>query len=168
MSSSGQSSWFANLNTWQKTAVLLTCVASLGGAGYYLMLQQQLAASTQPTCPRAKKSTTPKKGTKPVKKVKKVVKGESLPTATTNSSNESLIDGSSDAAALKEEGNKAFKQQNYPKALDYYTQAIELAKKGDDAKQLAIFLANRAACHGSLVASFCSSAIRDTVLIECA
>lgn len=34
-----------------------------------------------------------------------------------------------DAIALKEKGNKAFKEHDWPTAIDFYTQAIELYDK---------------------------------------
>ena len=51
------------------------------------------------------------------------------------------------ALALKEEGNKAFKEQNYDLASDLYSKAINEQSKIADTEQMAILLSNRAAAY---------------------
>ena len=49
--------------------------------------------------------------------------------------------------ALKEEGNKAFKEQNYILAAEVYSKAIDEQRKTAGNEQLAILFSNRAATY---------------------
>ncbi|XP_022901032.2 protein unc-45 homolog B [Onthophagus taurus] len=51
---------------------------------------------------------------------------------------------SKDSNSLKEKGNSAFKLENYPEALNYYLEAIELS---DDPKNTAVYHKNAAAAY---------------------
>ena len=51
------------------------------------------------------------------------------------------------ALVLKEEGNKAFKEEKYKLAYDFYSKAIEEQQKLTDKGTIAILLCNRAAVH---------------------
>ena len=51
------------------------------------------------------------------------------------------------ALILKEEGNKAFKAENYKLAYDLYSKAIDEQRKLTDNGPLAVLLCNRAAVH---------------------
>lgn len=56
------------------------------------------------------------------------------------------------AAAAKVRGNAHYARQQYPQAVEEYTQAIALCPEGEDAtaeqkEQLAVYFSNRAACH---------------------
>jgi tetratricopeptide (TPR) repeat protein len=54
------------------------------------------------------------------------------------------------AKEAKQAGNKLFENRQYEKALELYTEAITLAPP-EDAKDLAVYYANRAACYNNLV-----------------
>lgn len=79
----------------------------------------------------------------------------------------SILDQANMALAFKEEGNNAFKQQNFTEARDFYSKAIMQLSQIPEDDQMSLLLCNRAAAHMKLLdysacISDCDRAIKIT------